>query len=120
MTTQLERATRMNTRNDQRCRVPARLLPGSADGKSLLGRIRVACPLQETERTCLECTSCERFIGWEFSMATREGWVTCRLPCTCCGSRRDVTVDIPDVVFCEDCRERASAVQDDDELGAGD
>ncbi len=110
----------MSIRGDQVCRLSARIVPASADDPSLLGRLRIDCPLSARERSGAECASCERFIGFGFSAAMAEAWVTCRLPCTCCGSRREDAVEVADVVLCMECRERARAVDEDDELGVGD
>lgn len=110
----------MSGRDYERCRISARLSPEPTRGRSLLGRIRVDCPMTGQERTGVECTGCEQFVGWGLSTTIGQPWLTCRLPCASCRNRHEATIEVAEVVFCEDCRERACAPEDHDELGIGD
>ena len=99
-------------------RVSARLLSPSTHRKSALESIRVQCPLSARDRTGAECSQCDRFIGWGVSTAG-ELLLACRLPCACWKTTDQAAVEASEAVFCNECRERASASTDDCELGAG-
>jgi hypothetical protein len=102
---------------DQPSLVDARVLPITDEPRPLFDRIRIECPRIGRERTGAECSQCERFLEWHTSATGRLG-VVCRLPCAACGDR-DHGAEMAGVTFCDDCRERAVAGEDD-ELGTGD
>ena len=93
------------------CRVSARAYESSDE--PLLDRLRVRCPVIGRERPGAECVRCPRFVGYG------ETWLLCRLPCSSCGSRRGVAIELEEVVFCEDCAERAGPAGAHEELGEG-
>jgi hypothetical protein len=99
-------------------RVSARLLAPPAEKRSALAGIRVQCPLSSRERTGIECSNCERFGAWGLS-PNGELFLACRLPCACCNPSELLVLDTLEVVFCDECRERAQAAEDECELGDG-
>jgi hypothetical protein len=103
---------------DEMCRVPAVLLAAEPARGSLLERIRVHCPADGIEHTGSECTGCARFVRWGLSTIAGAPWLLCRLPCSSCGDR-DRVAALDEVVFCEECRARAGAAPEDDEIEAG-
>lgn len=105
-------------RSGQRCTVATRLLAPTEDNPSILDRLQIECPLSGHEHSGAQCCTCERFLGWRVS-PTAEPVVVCWLPCASCGSRRAHGPEMAGTVFCDECRERGIAC-DDDEFGGGD
>ena len=98
-------------------RVSARVVAAEVK-RSALASIRVQCPLSTRERTGTECSNCKRFAGWGIS-PDGELLLACRLPCACCSPSELLVLETLEIVFCDGCRERAQAAEDECELGEG-